>query len=180
LPGRLNSLSQTLLKLTAPGVPDIYQGCELWDLSLVDPDNRRPVDFENRRRLLATLEGASPETVLAGMEEGLPKLWIIRQVLALRRAAPEAFRSGGYVPALAIGAKADHAIAFVRDERFLILAPRWTLTLAGDWSGTVLPVPEGRWKNALTGECFDGGSRSIADLLARFPVLIAHRQEHAS
>ncbi|MBN2357990.1 MAG: malto-oligosyltrehalose synthase [Deltaproteobacteria bacterium] len=177
LPGRLNSLSQTLLKLTAPGVPDIYQGCELWDLSLVDPDNRRPVDFELRRRALASLEGASPEAVLAGMDEGLPKLWLIRQALSLRRSAPEAFRSGSYSPLLAAGPRADHVIAFVRDSRFLILAPRWPLTLAGDWQRTLLPVPDGRWKNALSGESFDGGSRPVADLLARFPVLVAQRQE---
>jgi len=79
-PGRINSLAQTLIKLTAPGIPDIYQGTELWDLSLVDPDNRRPVDFAFRRRLLNEIGGLSPEDILARMDEGLPKLWVIRQV----------------------------------------------------------------------------------------------------
>src|SRR6185295_11194257 len=91
-PGRINSLAQTLLKLTAPGVPDFYQGTEIWDLSLVDPDNRRPVDYELRRGLLADLKGGmTPEEILARMEEGLPKLWVIRQGLQLRRRNPEPF-----------------------------------------------------------------------------------------
>ncbi len=87
-PGRVNSLTQTLIKLTAPGVPDFYQGCELWDFSLVDPDNRRPVDFESRRALLKQLDGATPEQVMERAGEGLPKLWLIKQVLALRGRLP--------------------------------------------------------------------------------------------
>ena len=105
-PGRINSLAQTLLKLTSPGVPDFYQGSELWDLSLVDPDNRRPVDYELRRRLLAELkEGRPPEAILARMDEGLPKLWLIHQGLQLRRRLPEAFGpEGDYEPLPGLGA----------------------------------------------------------------------------
>ena len=84
-PGRINSLAQTLLKLTAPGIPDFYQGTELWNLSLVDPDNRRPVDYALRRRLLAELEGMTPEKIWRRIDDGLPKLWVIRQTLKLRR-----------------------------------------------------------------------------------------------
>src|ERR1041385_6181024 len=83
-PGRINSLAQTLIKLTAPGVPDIYQGSELWDLSLVDPDNRRPVDFALRERLLAELRTLPLTEIVARSEEGLPKMWLIRQALAVR------------------------------------------------------------------------------------------------
>jgi (1->4)-alpha-D-glucan 1-alpha-D-glucosylmutase len=83
-PGRVNSLAQTLIKLTAPGVPDFYQGTELWDLSLVDPDNRRPVDYALRRRLLSELDGMAAEEIWRRIDEGLPKLWIIHQTLKLR------------------------------------------------------------------------------------------------
>jgi len=88
------------LKLTAPGIPDFYQGSELWDLSLVDPDNRRPVDYDLRRRLLADLAGSlSPEAIRARADEGLPKLWLIRQALHLRRRRPELFgRDATYRP----------------------------------------------------------------------------------
>src|SRR5437899_7334876 len=90
--GGFNSLSQVLIKLTAPGVPDIYQGNELWDLSLVDPDNRRPVDYDLRRKLLAELaQGLTPEAILRRSGEGLPKLWVTRQALHFRRRRPELF-----------------------------------------------------------------------------------------
>src|SRR4029077_3681493 len=90
-PGRINSLAQTLLKIASPGVPDFYQGSELWDLSLVDPDNRRPVDYDLRRRLLAELKGGDlkggmpPEAILARADEGRPKLWLIHQGSPPRR-----------------------------------------------------------------------------------------------
>ena len=93
-PGRINSLAQTLVKLTAPGVPDLYQGTELWTLTLVDPDNRAPVDYGLRRRLLDELEDAAPEDVWRRIDEGLPKLWTIRQALGFRRRRPELFGPG--------------------------------------------------------------------------------------
>ena len=90
LPGRINSLAGLLLKLTAPGIPDIYQGAELSTDSLVDPDNRRPVDYRIRRRLLEKLQDSTPpEVVLQGMEAGLPKLWTVHQSLRLRRERPD-------------------------------------------------------------------------------------------
>jgi (1->4)-alpha-D-glucan 1-alpha-D-glucosylmutase len=91
LPGRINSLTQTLLKATCPGVPDLYQGSELWDLSLVDPDNRRPVDYDQRRLLLAELAHLPPSQILARMDDGLPKLHVIHQTLLLRREHPDWF-----------------------------------------------------------------------------------------
>ena len=84
-PARVTSLSQILLKLTCPGVPDIYQGMELWDLSLVDPDNRRPVDYDLRRRLLNEIDRLTAQQILEREEEGLPKMWVISQALKTRR-----------------------------------------------------------------------------------------------
>jgi (1->4)-alpha-D-glucan 1-alpha-D-glucosylmutase len=155
-PGRLNSLAETLLKLTAPGVPDVYQGCELWTLSLVDPDNRRPVDFALRRRLLERLAAASPEEILAGMEEGLPKLWLVRQALHLRRRRPEWFGPGaGYAPLAARGGRAGHAVVFCRAGAVVTVVPRLVLGLGGDWGDTEIILPEG----AGVGEAGDPGER---------------------
>ena len=87
-PAYISSLSQTLIKYTAPGIPDLYQGAELWDLRLVDPDNRLPVDYELRRRMLAELEGLTPEAIWRRAASGLPKLFLIKQALHLRRRRP--------------------------------------------------------------------------------------------
>jgi (1->4)-alpha-D-glucan 1-alpha-D-glucosylmutase len=176
-PARVNSLAQTLLKLTAPGVPDFYQGTEIWDLSLVDPDNRRPVDYDLRRRLLADLKrGLTPEEILARMEEGLPKLWVIHQGLHLRRRNPEPFGpQGDYEPLRASGPRADHAVAFARRGEVAVVVPRLPLRLSGDWQGTTLELPPGAWRNELTGEEVEGGERPVAELLARFPVALLAR-----
>jgi (1->4)-alpha-D-glucan 1-alpha-D-glucosylmutase len=175
-PGRVHSLAQVLLKLTAPGVPDLYQGSELWDLSLVDPDNRRPVDYALRRRLLAELaSGLSPEAILARADEGLPKLWLIRQALHLRRRHPELFARGStYRPLPVRGARAAHAVAFARGEGVVTIVPRLVLRLGGDWGDTVLELPAGRWSNELTGEEVEGGERCLQGLLGRFPAALLH------
>jgi (1->4)-alpha-D-glucan 1-alpha-D-glucosylmutase len=169
-PGRVVSLAQTLIKLTAPGVPDLYQGTELWDLSLVDPDNRRPVDYEMRRRLLQELDG-DPEPVLARMDEGLPKLWLIRQALALRRERSKLF-AGDYEALNASGERAEHVFAFVRGGGSVTVVPRLVLKLAGDWKDTSLELLLGTWRNVLTGEELSGGKVRVADLLRRFPVAL--------
>jgi (1->4)-alpha-D-glucan 1-alpha-D-glucosylmutase len=163
-----------LLKLTAPGVPDFYQGSELWDLSLVDPDNRRPVDYDLRRRLLTELAaGLSPEAILARADEGLPKLWLIRQALHLRRRVPGLFGRGStYRPLPVHGPWADHAVAYSRGEGMVTIAPRLVMRLGGDWAGTVVELPPGRFFDELTGEEVPGGRQPVADLLARFPVAL--------
>jgi (1->4)-alpha-D-glucan 1-alpha-D-glucosylmutase len=169
---RTTSLSLALLKLTAPGVPDIYQGTELWDLSLVDPDNRRPVDYEVRRRLLAEVTRFSPEEILSRSDEGLPKLWTIRQALHLRKAQAESFGVHGLYTALwATGAKASHLVSFQRGENVIVVVPRLLLTLGG-WDGTLLEIPPGRWKNQFTGEVINGGKVEVSALLSRFPVAL--------
>jgi (1->4)-alpha-D-glucan 1-alpha-D-glucosylmutase len=177
-PGRLNACAQTLVKLTAPGVPDVYQGTELWDLSLVDPDNRRPVDWQLRRRLLAELEGRTPEAIWTRLDEGLPKLWIIRQALALRRRRPAAFGvEGTYRVLAARGRKALHAVAFARGDDVITLVPRLVLGLGGEWDDTTLTIGDGPWENVLTGETIEGGERRVADLLCRFPLALLARPD---
>jgi (1->4)-alpha-D-glucan 1-alpha-D-glucosylmutase len=177
-PGRINSLTQTLLKCTGPGVPDLYQGGELWDFSLVDPDNRRPVDYELRKRLLRELAGMGPQQILGRMEEGLPKLHVIHQSLLLRRERPQWFGAdGSYKRLLANGHKASHAVAFLRSDSVLVLTQRHVQTLATGWGDTTLDVPEGTWKNRLTGETVTSGERSIDDLLRDFPVALLVREE---
>ncbi|HEV2269131.1 MAG TPA: malto-oligosyltrehalose synthase [Steroidobacteraceae bacterium] len=138
--GLLNGLSQTLLKLTAPGVPDVYQGNELWDFSLVDPDNRRPVDYDVRRRLLAGLTGGPAEqaqlarTLAADVADPRCKLFLHARVLELRRRDPELFQLGEYLRLKVTGRRASHMCAFARrlEKRVaVVLAPRLYLKLVG-------------------------------------------------
>lgn len=174
--GRVNSLSQTLIRMTFPGVPDIYQGCELWDMSLVDPDNRREVDFDLRQRLLAELPGLGVQEIMERMEEGLPKMWLIRQALGLRHSRPHAFGPDGeYRPVYARGKKSEHAVAFLRGGEVLTVVPRLFLGLGGDWEDTVLDLPPGGWDNVLTGESFAGGMIELSRLLDKFPVALCAR-----
>jgi (1->4)-alpha-D-glucan 1-alpha-D-glucosylmutase len=178
LPGRINSLTQTLLKSTGPGVPDLYQGGELWDLSLVDPDNRRPVDYELRKRLLSELKHMTPQQILERMDDGLPKLHVIHQALLLRRERPEWFGPmGAYKRVLASGHKASHAVAFMRSDAVLVLTQRQIQTIANGWGDTTLTLPEGTWKNRLTGEVVPSGERSIDELLRDFPVALLVHEE---
>lgn len=161
-PGRVVSLAQKLVQLTAPGVPDLYQGTDLWDLSLVDPDNRRPVDWAERRRLLEWLEpragvDRSPGEILDRMDEGVPKLWVVRQALRLRAERPHAFVGASYEPLELGGPTAEHGLGFVRDGEVAVLVPRLVLGLVrrGGWGETVVYMPPGRWRNVLTGETLD-------------------------
>jgi (1->4)-alpha-D-glucan 1-alpha-D-glucosylmutase len=178
----VTALAQTLLKLTSPGVPDTYQGTELWDDSLVDPDNRRPVDYERRQALLAELDaGLPPEEILRRSPEGLPKLLVTRQALHLRRRRPDAFGagSGGAYEALAAsGTKAEHVVAFARGGSVVTIAPRLVVGLGGDWADTTVAVPDATWRNLLTGDTAPvvGGRAAVADLLARVPVALLERE----
>jgi len=180
--GRVNSLVQTLLKYTAPGVPDLYQGTELWDMSLVDPDNRRPVDYSLRERLLHELKqmngGDAAAQVLARAEEGLPKMWTIYKALGLRRERPKSFGAeADYVPLMVDGTKHDHVIAYLRGEDVVTVVPRLSMTLGGVWKDTVVTLPEGRWRNRLTGVTVDGGEIEVKELLKDFPVALLAREE---
>lgn len=175
-PGRINSLAQTLIKLTAPGVPDFYQGTELWDLSLVDPDNRRPVDYELRRRLLGEMKTMKAEEIWSRAEDGLPKMWVIQKALKLRQERRMFRPEDGYRGIVARGARSGHVIVFARGERAVTLAPRLPLKLAGKWGDTVIELPIGQWRNELTGETVGGGKILVDDLLKRFPVALLWRE----
>ncbi|HYM49407.1 MAG TPA: malto-oligosyltrehalose synthase [Candidatus Limnocylindrales bacterium] len=172
-PGRVNALSLKLLTLTAPGVPDVYQGTELWSLTLVDPDNREPVDFTGRDRLLAELDRLTPEAAMARAEEGVPKLLLTARALALRRRLPECFGpQGTYTPLAAEGGERDRVVAFQRGAGAITVVPRLVMGLAGGFRDTGLRLPPGRWRNELTGEVALEGAVALDRLLARFPVAL--------
>ena len=176
-PGRINSLAQTLIKLTAPGVPDFYQGSELWNLALVDPDNRRPQDFGVRLRLLDDLKKATPEQVMERIDEGMPKLWLIRNGLALRRRHPQWFGAKAAIEAIeARGVRRDHVVAFMRGESVITIVPRLSAKLGDDWRDTEVELPDGDWTNHLTGERLRGGPTRLAALMRRFPVALLARE----
>jgi (1->4)-alpha-D-glucan 1-alpha-D-glucosylmutase len=180
--GRVNSLTQTLLKYTAPGMPDLYQGGEIWDLSLVDPDNRRPVDYSLRKKLLCELKHMTGEDVAAQVmlraDEGLPKMWTIHKALELRRERPECFGAEAeYTPLEVDGAKHDHAIAYLRGEDVVTVVPRLTLKLDGSWKDTIVVLPKGRWRNRLTGGVVAGGVITMKLLLKDFPLALLVRED---
>ena len=125
--GAINSLTQTLLKLTSPGVPDIYQGNEIWDFSLVDPDNRRPVDYKRRREMLDALSSTKPEELLQNWPDGRIKMFLTQRLLQFRNEHVDLFKRGNYLPILASGALADCCISFARqfeDKWIIVIAPR--------------------------------------------------------
>ncbi|MFL6142112.1 MAG: malto-oligosyltrehalose synthase [Labedaea sp.] len=172
--GWANSLGQKLISLAGPGVPDVYQGTELFDLSLVDPDNRRPVDYAERARLLDALEsGWLPDLD----QSGAAKLHVVRTVLRLRRDRPDLFT--GYRPVHADGPAAEHLLAFARGADFGLVAVATRLPVglarAGGWRDTVLAAPGGgNWTDLLTGAVF-GGLVPVRELLARYPVALLLR-----
>ena len=175
--GQLNSLSQTLLKHVVPGVPDLYQGSEIWDFSMVDPDNRRPVDYKLRTALLEQLGSVNVAQVMDRMDEGLPKLWTIHKALTLRAEHPDWFGAeAAYVPIDARGPIAEHVIALLRGDRVLAVAPRWSQATAA-WQDTSIAVPPGRWRNRLTEEVIDGGNVLLDKLLGVFPVALLVRED---
>lgn len=193
--GALTSLAQLVLKATAPGVPDFYQGTELWDFSLVDPDNRRPVDYESRRNALQQLRSRPSEgdrvelcrELLHRWKDGRVKLWVTSRLLDARRSHIEAFRDGGYHPLDVKGDRADHAIAFRRGSgknAAIVLVPRLVSSLseagtfplgAEIWGDTAVPVGRaGALRNIFTDEKIPMKSTSLrlSRALANFPVAV--------
>ncbi len=159
LPGHINSLSQTLLKMLVPGVPDFYQGTELWDRSLVDPDNRRPVDFVQRRELLERCKTLTAAEALRDWQSGLPKLWMTYRLLSLRRERSEDFgMESKYQPLVAQGTHLGNLFAFRRGPWLIAVVPRFTLSLNGDWGDTTLPLPQGTWRNLFDGSTVQGAA----------------------
>jgi (1->4)-alpha-D-glucan 1-alpha-D-glucosylmutase len=157
-----DALGQKLLALTVPGIPDVYQGTELWDDSLVDPDNRRPVDYPARRQALKSLSHR--------------KIKVVATALRLRRSRPDTFTRGGYHPVLATGTAAEHVVAFRRADDVLVAVTRWTVRLHDTgWGDTALPLPDGSWTDTLTGAVF-GGKTSTAQLFTELPVVLLERR----
>jgi (1->4)-alpha-D-glucan 1-alpha-D-glucosylmutase len=166
--GFVNGLAAKLLQLAAPGIPDVYQGSELWELSLVDPDNRRPVDFELRARLLERIDAGWLPPLDA---TGAAKLLVTARTLRLRRRHPERFTR--YAPVDAIGAAREHVVAFDRGG-VIAVATRLphTLQQTGGWQDTVIEPPGSRLVDVLTGQEYAGGGIRLAELLRRYPVAL--------
>jgi (1->4)-alpha-D-glucan 1-alpha-D-glucosylmutase len=174
-PGWSNSLSTKLVALTMPGVPDVYQGSELWEQSLVDPDNRRPVDLGVRRRVLdRVLAGERPVLTPQVDDHGHAKLLLTQAALTLRRNQPHRFTT--YLPVHPRGQAGEHALAFDRGGA-LTVATRLPFGLATrGWGETVLPLPEGAWADLLTGREYSGDA-PLHELLADYPVALLLREE---
>jgi (1->4)-alpha-D-glucan 1-alpha-D-glucosylmutase len=155
--GAMNSLAQTVLKLTSPGVPDIYQGTEIWDDSLVDPDNRRPVDYARRREMLAQVQSAPAEELLRCWGDGRLKLRVTQRLLHLRRDNPELFREGTYEPLKFTGTFAECVIGFMRHRNggaVLVIVPRLSSRvgfppIGEKWQDTSALLPEGFSENGF-------------------------------
>jgi (1->4)-alpha-D-glucan 1-alpha-D-glucosylmutase len=195
--GLWNSLSQTLFKLTCPGVPDIYQGNELWNFTLVDPDNRRPVDYIRRQQLFECIRGwgdapdaSLMQRLLETPEDGRMKLYLTWRTLCLRRQQPNLFQEGEYLPLAVAGAKADHVVAFARKSEtttLLVVAPRLVAGLLNStdlppigpriWEDTLVVLPSGDfhtgYRNVLTGKFLGSRSEiSVSEVLSEFPVAL--------
>ncbi len=192
--GMINSLAQTLIKIAAPGIADFYQGCELWDLSLVDPDNRRPVDYAARAEMLGDIRERMEtdphglmNDLLAEWSDGRIKLFLIHRTLMARRRNPALFSEGAYLPAELEGAAADHVMAFFRHngpDWCLAIAPRLALGLnplgglpmgPAIWDDTRLRIPDNaptQWRDAISGQDLAAadGFIGLGEALTRFPV----------
>jgi (1->4)-alpha-D-glucan 1-alpha-D-glucosylmutase len=192
--GIYNSLSQLAIKIGAPGIPDFYQGTELWDFSLVDPDNRRPVDYQRRRCLVADVQRRSIDDVMSKPDDDRLKLFVTTRLLQCRRSSADLFAFGSYEPLAIDGARRDHAFAFARGHQgrtALVVVPRLVAGLVPDgdvpplgervWGDTIVRVPDGAarcYRQALTDTCVpvvDGALR-LADVFAKAPVAFLDAQ----
>lgn len=192
--GALNSLSQLLLKATCPGVPDFYQGTGMWDLSLVDPDNRRPVDYGRREHELhEALTHRSVEDLIERWDDGAIKLFLTYKLLQFRASQKQLFLDGSYEPLTITGERADNLIAFARrtdSDWILVLAPRFFSQLSNGgrqtplgsdaWRDTKLTLPAGApksWRNVITGESLQvqqAPTLTVSEAMQRFPVALWH------
>jgi (1->4)-alpha-D-glucan 1-alpha-D-glucosylmutase len=184
--GASNSLGQVVLKVASPGIPDTYQGSELWDLRLVDPDNRTPVDYDERRAALRALEGSRPKELLASYRDGRVKLHVLRAGLRLRRAMTKTFLEGDYVPIDA----GDDVVAFSRNHAegsvvcavtrrpHHVTAGRAPFAIDDVWGEREIAIPRGEWRDALTGagHVVEGAGLRAAKLFEQLPVALLHRR----
>jgi (1->4)-alpha-D-glucan 1-alpha-D-glucosylmutase len=185
--GFINGLSQVVLKATAPGAPDFYQGTELWDFSLVDPDNRRPVDYQSRNAILKKMKAAaeknslSIDTLLRRWHDSRIKMFVTWKVLDARARHAELFRDGSYEPLDA----GPNVVAFTRrheDDAVVVAVPRLVgnivkpgaFPIADAWPETSIAI-SGSWRNLFTGENLEGDGISLRSLFARFPVAVLEK-----
>jgi len=198
--GICNSLSQTLVKITCPGAPDFYQGTEFWDLNLVDPDNRRAVDFDKRMSFLRDIAGKAQKDVLkligelfSSKEDGRLKLFLICMALQARKREKDLFQKGSYIPIKAGGKCRDHVIAFARKHEntwAITIVPRFLTALIKDgefpigrqvWDNTYIFLPKGTpglWKNALTAQVVQGeGTLLLSEAFNHFPAALLFNEE---
>jgi len=192
--GALNGLSQTLLRMTCPGVPDLYQGNDFWDFSLVDPDNRQPVDYAARSAAIAQADSVTPGELIRNWQNGHIKQWLIQRTLGLRQQYPALFAEGDYQPLTIEGEQAEHLIAFTREYRgecLLVVAPRLSVPLLADnpsplipaaaWGDTAVILPPALAMQSFTDASAAGYQRTtrtgrrlaVCDLLGEFPVHLA-------
>lgn len=184
--GLLNSLAQVILKCTCPGIPDVYQGNELWDFSLVDPDNRRPVDYDLRAKTLRALEGANISELFAHWKDGRIKMFITQRLLKLRKEHPLLFSDGIYLPISTSGSYSGNLVGFLRaneGQRLLVLVSRHASRvgiplLAESWKETKVQIPEGThsvWRNIFSGEDIaqTGDSLEMSHLFRELPYCVA-------
>jgi (1->4)-alpha-D-glucan 1-alpha-D-glucosylmutase len=197
--GRINSLAQTVIRCTAPGVPDTYQGTEGWDFSLVDPDNRRPVEYAASGHWLQELDEQpgreSVRHLVRDLSDARVKPFVLSRALRCRRDHTDLFAHGEYVPLAAEGPRADHLFAYLRrldGSAALVVVPRLAVGLVPQadgppigpvWDGTVVRLPDGlggRWENVFTGETVKaGGLVPVAEVLGTFPVAILIRRSES-
>jgi len=184
--GAINGVSRTVLKCTLPGVPDIYQGTEFWDVSLVDPDNRRAVDYAAR---MTALSGARATDILKNWRSGHIKQHILARLLADRAVSPELYADGNYAPLIAEGDKAEHVLAFSRfrdGEALAVVVPRLVSPLIPEdglvpppnaWGSTALALPSGDWRHVVSGRKIAVGlaAESVGALLNDFPVAVLRK-----
>ncbi len=182
-----NSLAQLLIKITAPGVPDFYQGTEFWDLNLVDPDNRRPVNYEARRHALDAMTHADPESLLADRADGRVKMFVARRALAERALRRDDYERGNYVPIDVSGSRSECLFAFARGSA-ITCVPRLIRKLSPDgrpplgapvWNDTSIGLADGRaLRDVFTGSelapvrCRSGYALPAAAIFERFPVAL--------
>jgi (1->4)-alpha-D-glucan 1-alpha-D-glucosylmutase len=181
--GLVNTLAQVALKIASPGVPDFYQGCELWNLSLVDPDNRAVIDWSGTESFAAAVRQKSWHELLRDWKDGGVKLRLTEELLRFRRGHAAIFQRGDYEPIFAAGRFADRLVAFARrheHQAMLVIVPRLTAALGCPplglvWEDTAVPFPSGRsaWRDVLTGREWPArGQVMMAELLAEFPLAV--------
>lgn len=181
----VNSLVQTTVKLLGPGVPDLYQGCEVWNYSLVDPDNRRDIDYTKLERMLEELDSLSVAEIMDGMADAYPKLALTRALLHLRLAHTDVFWGSGsrgpkpYAALDVSGEARSDVLAFERGGDIIAVCPLRFHSRAGHYPDTTVAIPEGPYRNVISGETVQGGTHAVNELITPFPICILVREDQA-